>query len=187
MTFQENVKQKFEKIVEELKDAELEEWEIKNNRKIALRSFKDTLSRVKNRIKNLYINRFEKDLKTFRMSDLQILNTCIQFKEYFTEFTVNIKDKDSLVRTTDSKEIVTNKYNLHSHDNGLDLIIYNPEWPPFRDEILDATYFFNKGSIKKIQKSFETLLDSIDHVTSSKEDGIDKYYFETLDNILNRL
>lgn len=68
-----------------------------------------------------------------------------------------------------------------------ELLIYNPEWPPFREAILEPDFFENSANIIKLQISFSRLLTCFSNVIEQKEEGLDKYFFETLDGLLNKL
>ena len=187
--WQEFSKEKFEKIVEDLKEAEFADYEMKEIRRNVLRAYKDTLSRVKNRIKNLYTKRFEKDLHAFKIGDLALLDLCAHFKTHGNEFINSLKDKEFLLKNIDFKENIVRFYNepTYKYNTDEDLYFYNPEWPPFREQILDPAIFYDQGSKAKLFHSFEKLLTSFEKVINIHDKGIDPYYFETVDGTLNKI
>lgn len=182
--WQQLAREKFEKITEELKDIEIEEWEQRTFRKSTLRSYKDTLARVRNRLKIVYSKRFDKDLRAFRLGDANLLSVCDHFKEYLEKFISQLKQKESKLKNVDFKQTVEETYNDLATQEGDYVFLYNPEWPPFRDSIMDPNELENK---EKVRKSFGRLISCLKGCIDKKEDGLDKYFFETLDGLLNKL
>lgn len=186
--WQENTKERFEQVVELAKTAEEEEYNTRTKHKQSLRVYKDTVARIKSMIKNLYLSRYTKDMTMFKLADRLLRENCEHFRNYFNNYIEHLRERENSLLSLDHKALVKKYYQEVTNTlEAKDLLEYNPEWPPFKEQIQNTEFFKKRGSIKKLVSSFERLLRCFDVVIKKREEGIDQYYFNTLQAVLDKI
>lgn len=186
--WQEVTKEKFEEVVEQAKSAEFDEYTTRTKYKLHLRKYKDTVLRIKSFLKNLYLSRNSKDMTMIKLADRLLRENCEHFRNYFTGYIEHLREKEFSLASLDHKSQVRRNYAEGVNLTGSkDLLEYDPEWPPFKTEIQNPEFFRQKGSIRKLATSFEKLLRSVETVIKKREEGIDQYYFSTLEAVLDKI
>lgn len=186
--WQENTKERFEQAVELAKTAEEEEYNTRTKHKNSLRVYKDTVARIKSMIKNLYLVRSSKDMTMFKLADRLLRENCEHFRNYFNSYIDHLRERESSMASLDHKALVRKYYQEVANKlEAKDLLDYNPEWPPFKEQIQRSDFFQKRGSIKKLVSSFERLFRCFDAAIKKREEGIDQYYFNTLQAVLDKI
>lgn len=180
--------ERFEELVEEAKKAEEKEWTKKSSHKDVLRDYKDSIARVKERLQNLYTKRYQKDLDAFKVGDSCLLLLSQQIKRYSAKMIQTLRDKSLGFTNPNYQKEVNTEYLDGKHESKPhDILEYNPDWPPFRDHILDKKEFFGKKGLEKLYISFDRLFESFRRVIKHHSDGINKEYFDILHNYFIKL
>ena len=178
---------KFEGLVEECKRTEKEEWDAKADRKSKLRDYKDSLSRVKEQLRNLYGRRFESDIHAFKLADNNLIKMTDDFMKIMGQLTSDLKIFDMKHSSLQLKERVAQAYNESQHESYNEFFIYNPQWPPFRDELADARTFHIKGNKRKTLNSFRNLLQAIEKIILQHFDSPNRPFYENSQGIFSKI